>query len=157
MGYNINLCNLQSVQNKLVYVQLLFKLIVIQVKDFEIQRYNKDKLIVGKIGFDWSGYFVLLVYFQEKVLFLLLFCYLDLLWRLMKYIFLLLKEMEFFFKNFYKQLFLEILFFFIIKEQYIFYLKNFLFLLKKKIEEDFVVKMKLKMFFLKFVVFLEIK
>lgn len=63
MGYNINLCNLQSVQNKLVYVQLLFKLIVIQVKDFEIWRYNKDELVVGKIRFDWSGYFVLLVYF----------------------------------------------------------------------------------------------
>lgn len=111
MGYNINLCNLQSVQNKPVHVQSLPKSTVTQVKDSETQRYNKDELTVGKTGFDWSGYLVSLAYPQEKASLPLLSCHPDLLRRPTKHISPPLKETELLFKNFYKQLFLETLFF----------------------------------------------
>lgn len=143
-GYNVNLCNLQSVQNKPVHEQSLPKSTVIQVKDSEPRRENKDYLYVGKTRFDWSGYFASLAYPQEKASLPLLSCHPELLRRPTKRISPPLKETEIVFKNFSKQLNLETLFFPTIKEQYIFYLKNFPLLLKKKTEEDFVAKTRLK-------------
>lgn len=143
-GYNVNLCNLQSVQNKPVQEQSLPKSTVIQVKDSEPRREHRNDIYVGKTRIDWRGYFASLAYPQEKASLPLLSCHPELLRRPTKRISPPLKETEILFKNFSKQLDLETLFFPTIKEQYIFYLKNFPLLLKKKTEEDFVAKTRLK-------------
>ena len=137
VGYNVNLCNLQSVQNKAIHEDSLPRTKKSTLPKSEGA--EDDEFSVKKEKFDWRAYLESLEKTHEKNPPPLLSCHPDLLRRPTIALSLPLRETEILFKNFTKRLILKPRYFPTIKDQYIFYLKNFPLILKMKQEDDFII------------------